>query len=142
MLYYNLWNHKNKYGLKLTKKSKMSVISRGKRLTVLAMTNRTTMKESSTLDNKSICWHDRSSVKKSIKIVPQNENEFYRQILTKDMNISFVKLGHEECEKCVSNLHKPRHTKLLLKIFLNVIYEVNTLKKPNYPGKLTKKTYV
>lgn len=37
--------------------------------------------------------------------------ELYRSIV-KEMNISFTKLGHEECEKCESFLlHDPNHNK-------------------------------
>ena len=38
--------------------------------------------------------------------------EVYRKIVTDDMNISFTKLGNEECEKCEAlKLHNPNHTK-------------------------------
>lgn len=38
--------------------------------------------------------------------------EVYRKIVSKDMNISFTKLGNEECEKCESfELHNENHRK-------------------------------
>lgn len=38
--------------------------------------------------------------------------EVYRSVVSKEMNISFTKLGNEECEACESfQLHNPEHTK-------------------------------
>ncbi|KAK4882665.1 hypothetical protein RN001_005984 [Aquatica leii] len=38
--------------------------------------------------------------------------ELYRKYISKDLNISFTRLGHEECETCDSfKLHNPDHTK-------------------------------
>lgn len=38
--------------------------------------------------------------------------EVYRNVVTKEMKISFTKLGHEECEICETfSLHNPDHTK-------------------------------
>lgn len=38
--------------------------------------------------------------------------EVYRNVVTKEMKISFTKLGHEECEICETFvLHNPEHTK-------------------------------
>lgn len=38
--------------------------------------------------------------------------EVYRNVVTKEMKISFTKLGHEECEVCETFLlHNPEHTK-------------------------------
>lgn len=39
-------------------------------------------------------------------------NEFYREIVTDDRNISFTQLGHDECEKCEAfHLHEKSHSK-------------------------------
>ncbi|KAF2895817.1 hypothetical protein ILUMI_10358 [Ignelater luminosus] len=41
--------------------------------------------------------------------------ELYKKCVSKDLNISFTKLGHEECEVCETfNLHDSNHTKTSL----------------------------